>query len=150
LFSVVLLGAGCSSYERRWTAAQAAARASDPFVGSYAGKWGSFRYKNATGKLWCILTQQSPDIYLAEFRATWHGIFSSTHTVTLRVTDRAKAAGRPIAAFTGAAEIKMWIGSGRYHCTGKLSPTSFVAEYDADYDRGRFELQRIPPPPQKR
>ena|SRR5215204_5110513 len=146
LLSIVLLGSGCSSYERRWNAAQSPVHTTDPFVGSYAGKWESVRYKAATGKLWCILTQQAPDLYLAEFRATWHGIFSSTHSVTLRVIERTKAADRPIAAFTGAAEIRMWIGSGRYHCTGKMSPTGFGAEYDADYDRGRFELKRIPPP----
>ena len=81
-------------------------------------------------------------MYLAEFRATWHGIFSSRHSVMLRITDRERMSGLPVAKFTGATEIRMWIGSGRYRCTGTLKPGGFVAEYDADYDRGRFELKR--------
>ena len=150
VFRVVLLGVmflaiGCSSYDRRWREAQGAVAPNDPFSGSYVGRWKSTRYPSATGKLWCILSRQSRDVYLAEFRATWHGIFSSTHSVMLRITERAKSGGKHVAKFAGETEIKMWIGSGRYRCSGEFTPAGFVADYDAEYDRGRFELSRVPP-----
>lgn len=144
LLGLLFFGASCSDYDRRW-AAQSAAPGADPFEGSYTGTWKSARYVGATGKLRCILTRQAPNLYRAEFHATWHGIFSSTHSVILRVTDWRRAQGKPVAKFAGATEIKMWIGSGRYRCTGELTPGGFVADYDADYDRGKFEVTRVIP-----
>jgi hypothetical protein len=142
---IVFVGLSCSSYDSRWKAAQTAPPTADAFAGNYVGTWKSARYNGAHGKLWCILTPCAPDAYRADFRATWHGIFSSTHSVILRVTERSATGPRRFVKFAGGTEIKMWIGSGRYSCAGKITADAFLADYDAAYDRGRFELTRVAP-----
>jgi hypothetical protein len=139
----LLLAAGCSNYDRRWKAAQATAPAGDPFAGSYAGAWRSNQFHGAAGKLWCILSRKDQNTYLAEFRATWHGLFSSEHTATLHVTEWQGRGSSRRARFEGAAAIKMWIGSGRYRCEGELKAGALEAAYDASYDRGQFTLRRV-------
>jgi hypothetical protein len=142
LLTALLLG-GCSNYDARWRAAQRLNAIHDLFEGTYEGTWESSRYKGARGKLWCILKRQSGDVYSADFRATWHGIFSSEHSVLLRVTDRRTVKGMQHVKFAGAAEIRMWIGSGHYRCTGEMTPLQLTAEYDASADRGTFRLERV-------
>jgi hypothetical protein len=136
---------GCSQYERRWNNPPLAADGRDSLEGSYIGKWESKRYAGAQGRLWCILTRKSADQYVADFKATWHGIFSSQHTATLQMK-KGKTATGP-AEFSGESEIKMWIGSGHYRCKGQITPSEFNADYDAAYDRGRFLMQRARPLP---
>ena len=145
LLGVMLLCTSCSDYDRRWKSMQSAATTTDLYAGSYEGTWESSRYKGASGKLWCILTLQGPNLYSAEFRATWHGIFSSRHKVQLHVTSRRGKGSKAVATFAGAMEIKMWIGSGRYRCDGEVTPRSLVANYDAEIDRGKFSLVRVLP-----
>lgn len=147
----VLFFTGCSSYDHRWEehasrTASTTAGNRPSLSGSYEGKWQSNRYKGTDGKLWCILEEEGPDRLLAEFRATWHGVFSSEHKIALHVTGRKTVNGKPAVAFAGETEIKMWVGSGKYRCTGVLTRDSFTADYDAAYDRGRFILSRSSPP----
>ena len=149
---IVLLAAtvGCSNYEQRWRAhaAQtfnAGAGTRPMFAGSYTGTWQSNQYKGANGSLWCILKPNGPSQLTAEFRATWHGIFASEHSINLQVTEKKRIGGKQALVFTGETEIRMWIGSGKYRCTGVLTSDSLVADYDAAYDRGRFLLRRANP-----
>ena len=137
--AVLLLVCGCSQYERRWNNPALAAGGKDSLEGSYIGKWESARYPGAQGRLWCILTRRSADQYEADFKATWHGIFSSQHKVTLEVKKRQPGTGA--VEFSGDSEIKMWIGSGHYRCKGEITPSEFRADYDAAYDHGKFVLQ---------
>ena len=150
LLVALLFMAGCSDYASRWQNPPSLVAGKDLFEGSYFGKWESSRYRNTSGKLWCILLRdrEKKDEYVASFRATWHGIFASEHTVRLKVKERRRENGVPVATFEGSAQIKMWIGSGQYRCTGKLTPTSLLADYDASYDRGTFtmELAQKPTP----
>lgn len=144
LFGMLLLCTGCSSFDRRWNTAQTASiTGAEPFAGAYQGTWESARYKGASGKLWCILTRRAPDLYEAEFRATWHGIFSSRHSVNLRVVERKGRGDEASARIAGATEIKMWVGSGRYRCEGRVTTAGLIADYDAEIDRGKFTLSRI-------
>ena len=134
---------GCSNYASRWQNPPSAFGGKDSFEGSYFGNWESKRYKNTSGKLWCILLrdQQDKDQYVASFRATWHGVFASEHTVRLKIKERRRENGVPVAIFEGAMKIQMWIGSGHYRCSGKLTPTSLLADYDAEYDQGTFTMK---------
>jgi hypothetical protein len=146
LLAMLLLCTSCSDFDRRWKLLQAPSTHRDFFSGSYEGTWESTRYKGASGKLWCILTQQGPGVYQAEFRATWHGIFSSRHTVNLRITDRKGRGANEVVRFTGATEIRIWVGSGHYRCDGEITPAGLVADYDAEIDRGKFTLSRVRAP----
>jgi len=126
--------AACSSYDSRWREPHFAAGEKDRFEGSYVGTWRSTSHPGTGGKLWCIITKKSRDEYLAEFKATWHGVFSSEHSVVLKKTGRG--------AFAGETEIKMWIGSGTYRCVGTMSGPALTASYDATYDKGIFNVHR--------
>jgi hypothetical protein len=126
--------AACSSYDSRWRHPHFAAGGKDKFEGSYAGTWSSKSYPGTGGKLWCIVTKKSGKEYLAEFKATWHGVFSSEHAVVLKK--------RTDGTFSGETEIQMWIGSGSYRCAGTMNGSALTASYDATYDRGAFTLSR--------
>ena len=169
--------AACSSYDSRWRHPHFAAGGKDRFEGSYVGTWKSTSHPGAGGRLWCIVTKKSRDEYLAEFKATWHGVFSSEHAVVLKITEKGdmprwfpmfswpsdfkyrqsknfpidakimdnhfvRAGTKPLWKFTGETEIKMWIGSGTYRCTGKMNGWAMEASYDATYDRGTFAIGR--------
>jgi hypothetical protein len=142
LLIALLTVAGCSDYANRWRNPPSSFAGKDLFEGSYFGKWESSRYRNTSGKLWCVLLRdrENQDQYLAAFRATWHGIFASEHTVRLKIKERRRENGESVAVFEGAMEIKMWVGSGQYRCSGKLTPSSLHAVYDAAYDRGTFTM----------
>lgn len=134
LLLCALLFTACSQYDRRWKNATTV-KTTDPLTGAWQGHWKS--QAGAEGKLWCILTNEGTNHYHADFKATWHGVFSSQHQVVLQT----KGTGRE-RTFTGDAMIRMFIGSGAYHCEGHLSPTRLSAHYDATYDRGTFDLHR--------
>jgi hypothetical protein len=145
LWIAVFSLAGCSDYMRRWDRPLGNTKGPDPFEGSYVGTWESSQYKGTSGKLWCILKRVGPDHYKAQFRATWHGVFSSEHSVILQVRDRKRVGARLVAKFTGDTVIHMWIGSGRYQCVGELSPGHLEADYNSSYDRGKFRLRLVKP-----
>lgn len=139
--------AGCSTFDRRYAAISHADAKGDRFSGAYEGQWMSSSHPGGAGKLWCILQKQRDTTYLAEFRATWHGIFSSEHSVVLH-TRNARAGGGSSAGsrtFTGSAALKTLIGAGTYRCEGTVDGTRMRACYDATYDRGTFDLKRVPP-----
>jgi hypothetical protein len=95
---------------------------------------------SAGGKLWCILKPAGPGLYHADFKATWHGVFKSEHTALLR-TEKSRKQGR--VNFHGEAAITAIMGSGKYTCSGELSPGGMSATYDASYDVGIFTLKRV-------
>jgi hypothetical protein len=150
-----LLFSACSAYERKWNVARAARPSADPVEGAYLGTWDSARYEAAGGKLKCIVTRKGRGEYLAEFRATWHGIFTSTHSVILRATAPTRR-GNGAVRFSGEAAISMWIGSGTYRCEGMMVPATIgdtpglvpariTARYHATYDSGTFDLAKVSP-----
>ena len=138
--------AACSNFESKFSRESRAARRDDPYSGTYEGKWISKSHPGGNGKLWCILSKQEKSEYLAEFKATWHGVFSSTHSVVLHTRPAVKKGARPpVLGFDGTAAISMIIGSGTYQCEGRIDGRRLEASYDATYDRGTFELLRVPP-----
>jgi hypothetical protein len=137
------LFSACSSYDSRFARGVKTAAPGDRYSGTYAGEWTSSSHPGGGGKLWCILTKQSDATYLAEFKATWHGVFSSEHTVDLR-TKRGRD-GASSRTFTGKAALNTPIGAGTYQCEGTMDGTRMRACYDATYDRGTFDLKRVKP-----
>ena len=137
----VLVLAGCSSYEKRFAAAAARVpEKGDRFSGAYSGEWKSTSHPGADGRLWCILERRKDGTHHADFKATWHGVFSSEHSVVLQ-PGKAKPGGAQ--AFSGTSVIKMFIGSGTYSCEGTMDGTRVRADYDATYDRGSLDVKRV-------
>jgi len=137
---IAITFAACSNFDSRFARESHAVRKNDAYSGTYEGRWTSSSHPGTGGKLWCILSRQGESEYLAQFKATWHGIFSSTHAVALR-TKRASAKSGEV-TFAGTAAIKMFVGAGTYRCEGRMDGRQMRACYDATYDRGTFDLSR--------
>lgn len=142
---IVLTLTACSNFDSRFAHESRATRKDDAFSGTYEGKWTSSSHPGNGGKLWCILSKQREHEYLAEFKATWHGVFSSTHSVVLQGKSRpSRGRGVPVLALAGTSEIRTIIGAGSYRCEGQTDGRRMQACYDATYDRGTFDLLRVP------
>lgn len=152
LLLVSLTLTACSDYDTRFAKGVPGTAKGDRFSGTYAGRWTSTSHPGGEGKLWCILSRQGDAAYLAEFKATWHGVHMSEHSAVLhtkRASSGKGAAGRA-QDFIGTAELKTLIGAGTYRCEGAMDGARLRACYDATYDRGTFELQRATNPPARR
>jgi hypothetical protein len=134
----------CSNYDSRFARGVQPAGHGDHLSGTYAGKWTSTSHPGGSGKLWCILKKQKNATCLADFKATWHGVFSSEQDVILHLRPGGGAGGRS-QTFTGTAALKTPIGAGTYRCEGTMDGKRMRACYDATYDRGTFELERVKP-----
>lgn len=139
-FSALAFSA-CSNFDARFARGVPAPKGGDRLSGTYEGNWSSST--GGGGKLWCILQRQKNATYLAEFRATWHGVFASQHSVVLHSKRARTGAGSH--TFHGTAALDTFIGSGTYRCEGTMDGKRMRACYDATYDRGTFDLQRVAP-----
>ena len=136
--------AGCSSYDQRFAAASRSDVKHLLYEGAYSGRWTSARHPGGGGNLRCILTKVNgadPD-FRADFHATWHGL-SSSHSVVLHTRPAARKNSGAV-NFEGTSRLQTIIGAGTYRCKGAMDSRTMRACYDATYDRGTFEMTRIP------
>ena len=155
---ILLVFSACSNFDARFAKGVQGTRKDDRFSGTYAGRWMSSSHPGGEGKLWCILSKleniacghapRGSVAYMAEFKATWHGIHMSEHSVVLHTKPVTSGKGSASGArnFTGTAVLKTFIGAGTYHCEGSMDGARMRACYDATYDRGTFELVRVKTP----
>ncbi len=138
------LVAGCSSYAKRFAAATDSDVKRQSLEGAYSGRWSSARNSAWGGNLRCILTKVSVADYRADFHATWHG-FSSTHSVVLHTKPALrKGFEKGARDFAGTSALHTIIGAGTYSCMGTMGTRTMRACYDATYDKGTFEMTRVP------
>lgn len=137
IFSValVLLVCGCSSFNREWKRAGKQPAPTDSITGRWEGHWLS-DVNAHTGKLRCIVTHQTNDLYAARFRATYKKILRFSYTVPLTVN-----ASNEVWHFRGEEDLGALAG-GIYRYVGSATATNFHSTYDSKYDRGVFEMQR--------
>ncbi|MGC3959835.1 MAG: hypothetical protein QM813_18490 [Verrucomicrobiota bacterium] len=129
------LACGCSSFNRQWKQAGQQPAPTDAITGRWEGRW--FSDANAhTGKLRCIITHQTNDLYAARFRATYMKILRFSYTVPLTIN-----ASNAVWHFQGEENLGAMAG-GVYRYVGSATPTNFHSTYDSKYDRGTFEMQR--------
>jgi len=126
---------GCSSFNRQWKQAGQTPAPTNSITGRWEGRWLS-DVNAHTGKLRCIITQQTNDLYAARFRATYLKILRFSYTVPLTVT-----ASNDIWHFCGAEDLGATAG-GVYRYVGSATATNFHSTFDSKYDRGTFEMQR--------
>jgi len=139
----IIFTAGCSTYDKRFSAASRTPVKNGDLTGAYAGKWMSASHPGGGGNLRCIMSQVNASDYLADFHATWHG-FASEHTVVLHTKPAAhkKSGARD---FEGTSKLHTPIGAGTYACKGCMDTRTMCACYDATYDRGTMKLMRATP-----
>lgn len=130
-----LLVSGCSSFNRAWKSAGREPAPSNSIAGRWEGRWRS-DVNAHTGKLRCLISHQTNDLYAARFRATYRKVLNFSYTVPLRVEQ-----GELVWNFHGTEDLGALAG-GVYRYTGTASTTNFHATYDSKYDRGIFEMTR--------
>jgi len=131
---VVLLGAGCSSFNREWKKAGRNPVAASGLEGRWKGQWIS-DVNSHHGKLRCIIKKEG-DVYQARFHAKYKKILGFGYTVPLKAeaTDNGYK-------FHGEADLGSLAG-GVYHYEGHADATNFLSTYSCKYDHGTFQLQR--------
>lgn len=137
IFSLALAGlvCGCSSFNREWKRAGKQPAPTNSITGRWDGHWLS-DVNAHTGKLRCLITHQTNDLYAARFRATYMKILRFSYTVPLTVN-----ASNDIWHFHGEEDLGALAG-GVYRYVGNATTTNFHSTYDSKYDRGTFEMQR--------
>lgn len=126
---------GCSSFNREWKRVGQQPAPTDGITGRWEGHWLS-DVNAHTGKLRCIITHQTNDVYAARFRAHYLKILRFSYTVPLTVTTN-----NGVWHFYGEEDLGALAG-GVYRYDGSASATDFHSTYDSKYDRGTFEMQR--------
>jgi len=134
---LLMLAAGCSSFDRDWEAFTDA-RPGDPLTGRWQGTWRS-EPTGHSGDLRCIITliDAEPAAYRARFHATFARVLSFKYAVTMHPTQRAGTWHLEGNANLGRAAG----GSYRYDAT--IDGNHFDATYDADADHGVFSMTRV-------
>jgi hypothetical protein len=126
---------GCSSFNRDWR------RTGDQPVppDSMSGRWEGYWLSDAnahTGKLRCIVTHQTNEIFAARFRATFLKVLHFGYTAPLQVVRRDGGW-----QFQGEADLGL-VAGGVYRYEGNATTTNFHSTYSSKYDRGVFEMHR--------
>jgi hypothetical protein len=135
---LLLLLAGCSSFDRDFEAAGAAS--ADPLVGRWEGSWTSDDTGH-TGDLRCLITKEGAGEYSARYHATY-GFCIITFTFEYTLPTTAVALDQ---AWTlrGSALLRNWIAGGLYEYEARVEGDEYVASYRASFDRGIFRMKRV-------
>jgi hypothetical protein len=131
---LVLLGAGCSSFNREWRGAVKNPAASLGLEGRWEGEWISDVNRHH-GRLRCIVNKEG-NVYRARFHAKYRKILSFGYTVQLKAeaTDNGYK-------FRGDADLGALAG-GIYRYQGSADATNFFSTYSCKYDHGTFQMRR--------
>jgi len=131
-----LLVAGCSSFNRDWKRAAVGPQMTNDVAGRWEGSWMSAK-NGHNGRLRCLITPASENVYNARFRARFWKIFSFGYTAPLTVY-RSNA----VAHFTGEADLGKLAG-GIYKYAGVIAGTNYYSTYESKYDYGHFRMGRV-------
>ncbi|MBL9168303.1 MAG: hypothetical protein JNN07_11225 [Verrucomicrobiales bacterium] len=137
---LLILGSGCSSFNRHWKEAAQNPSSSPGLVGAWDGTWVS-EASGHQGRLRCLIQQQSATHYQAWFRANYARIFNVGYKVSLQVRS---TEDRQV--FQGEANLGSLVG-GVYTYEGYATATNLFSTYRCRIDHGRFELNRPPAGP---
>jgi len=144
LFCVVLVSAGCSSFQRDWKAA-----GRNPHPANLEGRWEGTWHSDVNDHknvLRCLVTRPTNGIISARFHAKYKKVFTWSFSYTVPLTVRQR--GEDF-TFEGEADLG-WYAGGHYEYMGHASATNFFSTYRCNYDHGTFQMGRplaeIPPP----
>jgi len=132
--AIVLLGSGCSSFNREWKKVGGDSVAGSGLEGRWEGQWIS-EVNGHHGRLRCLVSKDG-DVYQARFHARYLKILTFGYTIPLK----AEAADTGY-KFRGEADLGSFAG-GVYHYEGNANRTNFYSTYSSKYDHGTFQMQR--------
>ena len=131
---LVLLGLGCSTFDRDWNATTN----TTGIEGRWVGRWHS-DHNQHNDVLRCLITPKEGNIYSTRFHAKYKfGILpiSFGYELDMTVTE---ASGQY--QFQGQADLGKLAG-GLYHYTGSGTTNQLKFNYRSPKDYGTFNLQR--------
>jgi hypothetical protein len=131
--AIVLIGAGCGSFNREWKKIGPNLDGGSGLEGRWEGQWIS-EVNGHNGRLRCIVRKDG-DVYRARFHAKYMKILSFGYTIPLKAepTDNGSK-------FRGEADLGVMGGLYRYE--GHADATNFFSTYSSKYDHGTFQMQR--------
>jgi len=133
LMPAVLIGTGCSNFNREWRKAARNPDAPAGLEGRWEGNWIS-EVNHHHGKLRCIVSKDG-DAYRARFHAKYLRILRFGYRVALK----AEVTGDGY-KFSGEADLGVM--GGIYHYEGHADATNFVSTYSSKYDHGTFQMEK--------
>ena len=133
---LVMLGSGCSSFNREWRAAAPIPPAG--MEGRWLGTWRS-DVNGHNGKLRCLVRRTEAGQFEARFHAKYKRILSFGYTVGLTVQEESGSW-----KFAGEADLG-WMAGGAYQYEGQASTTNFLSAYRCASDHGLFQMTRPGP-----
>jgi hypothetical protein len=140
LGALLLLGVGCSTFDRDWEASPPKSGSDSLPTGCWEGSW----YSDGSGhhgSLRCIVTRRDNSDFDARYYATyswWIIPFTFEYTVPLTIVREGDAWYS-----RGSAELSCWVAGGLYEYEGRAAGDDFVASYRSDFDYGVFRLKRV-------
>lgn len=135
VFGCGVLGVGCSGFRGTWRDAERAGVTPVGMEGRWEGQWLS-ESNGHHGRLRCVVTRQSNDVYQAWFHAKYWGCLSFAYKVGLRVEEEET---RDV--FHGEEDLGRLAG-GVYHYSGWATATNFFSTYRCSRDHGTFQMTR--------
>jgi hypothetical protein len=139
LIPLLVLAAGCSTFDRDFESARAPSEGTATLAGAWEGTWHSDPSGHAGG-LRCIITRSDHG-----FRSRYHATFtfgfiplSFEYEVPLSALQESDAW-----RFRGSAEIDYFIAGGLYEYEGLVQGDEFIASYRSSFDSGIFRMKRL-------
>jgi hypothetical protein len=132
---LVLVAAGCSTFNRDWKAAARSAPLADTIEGRWDGTWRS-ETNGHHGRLRCLITRRPDGDYDARFHANYNIILPLRYgyTVPLEVQET-----NGVFKFQGKAKLG-WLAGGLYEYAGEVVTNRFFSTYKCQRDHGTFEM----------
>ena len=132
---LLVFGCGCSSFNRDWRRATAQPSPANSAAGPWDGTWLSDA-NGHHGKLRCLMTHETNDLYQARFHATFGGIFHFNYTAQFEMQPHNVVGWE----FNGDANLGKL--GGTYYYEGRATATNLASTYKSKYDHGTFNLHR--------
>jgi hypothetical protein len=136
--AMLVVAAGCSSFQRDWKAAAATPAPTTSIEGVWAGTWLSHS-NGHTGTLQAIIARTPVGTYETRFHATFWKLFSTEYTIHLNATP---AGGR--FKLEGREDLGRWLfwDFGEFTYEGQATATNFNCTYSSAHDHGVFDMTR--------
>ena len=135
LAPLLLLAAGCSSFNRDYQQALLKGVPKDSIEGPWVGSWLSDK-NGHTGELRGIITKVEGDRYETRFKARFWKLFTYTSEAEFEMQPHNDGF-----EFFGAKKLG-WLAGGEYTYEGRVNPEKFFSTYKNKWDHGTFQMER--------
>lgn len=133
--AVLLVAAGCSSFNRDYEQALLKGGPKDGIEGPWIGSWLSDK-NGHNGELRGIITKVEGERYETRFKAKFWKIFTYTSEAEFEMQPHNDGF-----EFFGTKKLG-WLAGGEYTYEGRVNPEKFFSTYKNKWDHGTFQMAR--------